>query len=133
MSSGRGSIDVELHVPDFDSVRRFYGAFGFQVEREEPVGESGGYLVLDLDGARLAFWPGTKADATHEYFGPLGDDVPRGKGVEIIVRVRDLDGVYDRANELGCIVEEMRHRSWGLRDFRVADPFGYYLRFTEIV
>jgi len=29
------------------------------------------------------------------------------------------------------VVEPLRMRPWGARDFRIADPFGYYLRITE--
>jgi lactoylglutathione lyase len=28
------------------------------------------------------------------------------------------------------ITEDLRDRPWGLRDFRVLDPAGYYLRIT---
>jgi hypothetical protein len=29
------------------------------------------------------------------------------------------------------ITEDLRDRPWGLRDFRVLDPAGYYLRITD--
>lgn len=120
---------VELHVPDFEPVRAFYGALGFTVEREEP-GEDG-YLVLRHGDARLAFWPGSAAASAHHYFGRFPAGTPRGFGVEIVVAVRDLDALHARAERAACVVREPGLRAWGLRDFRVVDPFGYYIRFTE--
>lgn len=120
---------VELHVPDFEIVRGFYGALGFAVEREER-GEDG-YLVLRMGPARIAFWPGSGMVASHHYFGGFPADTPRGYGVEVVVAVHDLDALYARAQSAGCIVRDIGRRPWGLRDFRIADPFGYYIRFTE--
>jgi len=120
---------VELHVPDFEIVRRFYGALGFVVEREEHGDD--GYLVLRNGAARIAFWPGSPKIAGHHYFAGFPADTPRGYGVEVVVAVGDLDRVYARARSAGCVVRDLGLRPWGLRDFRVTDPFGYYLRFTD--
>ena len=120
---------VELHVPDFEIVRQFYGALGFTVEREERGDD--GYLVLRKGPARIAFWPGSPTVTGHHYFARFPADTPRGYGVEVIVAVDDLDALYVRARGAGCVVRELGLRPWGLRDFRVADPFGYYIRFTE--
>jgi len=121
---------VELHVPDFEPVRAFYGALGFTVEREE-TGEDG-YLVLRYGDARLAFWPGSPRVAEHHYFGRVPAGAPRGVGVEVVIAVRDLDALHARAAQAGGIVREPGLRAWGLRDFRVVDPYGYYIRFTEV-
>lgn len=29
------------------------------------------------------------------------------------------------------LTEDIQHRPWGLKDFRILDPAGYYLRITE--
>ena len=34
-------------------------------------------------------------------------------------------------DDLDATVEDLRDRLWGLRDFRVLDPAGYYLRITD--
>ena len=120
---------VELHVPDFEVARRFYGALGFTVEREEHGDD--GYLVLRRGSASIAFWPGSPKVASHHYFARFPSDTPRGYGVEIIVVAHDLDALYARATSAGCVVRELGLRHWGSRDFRIADPFGYYIRFTE--
>lgn len=127
----RTTTQVELHVPDFAPVKEFYGRLGFRVEREEPISEVGGYLVLARGESRLSFWPGTPRAEEHPYFRRFPSGSPRGCGVEIVLVVDDLDRLYAAAREMGAVVEELRERPWGTRDFRAADPFGFYLRFTE--
>lgn len=41
------------------------------------------------------------------------------------------DSYYEAVKPFANVVEELRKRPWGLKDFRVEDPFGYYLRITE--
>jgi lactoylglutathione lyase len=50
--------------------------------------------------------------------------------VEIVLDVPDaaLEAVERAGHEL---VEPLSDRPWGLRDFRVTDPDGYYLRITH--
>ncbi len=55
----------------------------------------------------------------------------RGAGVEIVLEVEDLGAAVEAVERAGFgLVEPPRDRPWGLRDFRVADPDGYYLRVT---
>jgi dihydroneopterin aldolase len=122
-------VRVELHVPDFAPVRFFYGRLGFTVVRDEPGPE--GYLVLRYEQNAIAFWPGSDAVRRHPFFARHPADTARGHGVEIIVTTSELDTLYERAKDLDAVVEAIRVRPWGARDFRIADPFGYYLRVTE--
>jgi predicted enzyme related to lactoylglutathione lyase len=51
--------------------------------------------------------------------------------VEIVLEVEDLDEALERVERAGvALIEHARERPWGLRDFRIADPDGYYLRVT---
>jgi len=127
--TGGVPIAVELHVPDFAPVRDFYGRLGFRVVRDEPGPD--GYLVLRHEQTAIAFWPGSDAERTHHYFSRNPAGTPRGHSVEIIVHTSDLDAMYERAKALDAVVEPLRMRKWGARDFRISDPFGYYIRITE--
>lgn len=126
---GEVPIGVELHVPDFAPVRSFYGKLGFSVVRDEPGPD--GYLVLRHERTAIGFWPGSEAVRSHRFFSLHPAGTARGHGVEIIVTTSELDALYERAKDLDAVVEPMRMRPWGARDFRIADPFGYYLRVTE--
>jgi len=122
---------VELHVPDFAMAKAFYLHLGFSVAREEHGDD--GYLVLRYGPNLLAFWPGSAKVADHHFFGRHPSATVRGYGVEIIIVTGELDAVHERAEQLGCVVHPLGLRPWGHRDFRVVDPFGYYLRITETV
>jgi dihydroneopterin aldolase len=122
-------VSVELHVPDFAPVRSFYGRLGFTVVRDEPGPD--GYIVLRHEQNAIAFWPGSDAVRSHPFFSLHPAGTAAGHGVEIVVTTSELDALYERATDLEAVVEPMRMRRWGARDFRIADPFGYYLRITE--
>jgi lactoylglutathione lyase len=53
-------------------------------------------------------------------------------GVELVLEVDDLDAEYERILASGWpLSEELTERPWGLRDFRLLDPDGYYWRITS--
>jgi lactoylglutathione lyase len=53
--------------------------------------------------------------------------------VEIVLEVPDVDAAYEQARSAGAeIAERPRLQPWGLRDFRLADPDGYYVRVTSV-
>ncbi len=127
----RSDILVELHVPDLGVAERFYRRFAFEVVREERPRDGDGYLVMRRGSSLLSFWGGTDAVRDHEYFRRFRRVRKRGYGVEIVIPVDDLESAHRAAVAARAVVAEPRVREWGARDFRVEDPFGYYLRFTE--
>jgi hypothetical protein len=53
-------------------------------------------------------------------------------GTETVLEVDDLAGERSRVAAAGWPVEEdVQRRPWGLTDFRILDPAGYYLRITS--
>ncbi len=53
-------------------------------------------------------------------------------GVELVLEVDDLEADRARVAAAGWPIEEDgSDRPWGLRDFRVLDPSGYYWRITN--
>jgi lactoylglutathione lyase len=55
-----------------------------------------------------------------------------GIGVEIVLEVDDIDAMYRHVVAQGWPRSaELMRRGWGLTDFRVADPDGYYWRVTS--
>jgi uncharacterized glyoxalase superfamily protein PhnB len=124
-------MNLELHVPDFEQVKSYYGLLGFEVVWERvPEGESG-YLVLKMGGVVLCFWSGNDAVYKQPYFKRFSKNTPRGYGVEIVIMVDDIVEFYERLKDKINVVEPLVKQPWGLYDFRATDPFGYYLRFTS--
>ncbi len=116
---------VEFFVRDMARSVAFYRALGFEVVREWQD-----WALLDREGARLALQADGYARSHPHYFTPHLDG-PRGVGVEVPVEVGDLDATFAAASAIdGAVVKGITERSWGARDFRVADPDGYFVRFT---
>jgi hypothetical protein len=54
--------------------------------------------------------------------------------VEIVLELDDphqVTALHEHCRAQAVVVEPLRLRPWGLHDFRVADPDGYYLRITH--
>jgi uncharacterized glyoxalase superfamily protein PhnB len=55
-----------------------------------------------------------------------------GRGVEIVLEVDDVDTVYQHVRSEGWPRSaELRRQPWGLTDFRLLNPDGYYWRVTS--
>ena len=124
-------VVLELHVPDFEKVKDFYGRLGFSIVWErEPEGFKG-YLVMKMGSSIICFWGGNQEIFKHPYFKQFPRETKRGYGVEIVIFVDDIESYYKRVSKFTKVVEELTIQPWGDKDFRVEDPFGYYLRFSN--
>lgn len=131
MKPANNSINIELHVPDFELVKDFYGKLGFEVVWERKPDEKKGYMVIKRGDNILCFWPGNEYVKQQSYFKNFPQETKRGFGVEIVIMADDIEQVYKSAETFAKIVDPLQTQPWGLKDFRLEDPFGYYLRFTE--
>lgn len=125
--TGKGATGVELHVADIEATLAFYEALGFRVTKRWKD-----WVRLDRDGAELVLQGDAYLRNHDHYFTPYLDVSPRGVGVEITIEVDDVDAVYATAQEAGLrIVKPIQDRDWKARDFRLADPDGFFVRITS--
>lgn len=101
----------------------FYcGVLGFKLLRHE-----GTYVYLNRDNIFLGAVQNSSTESLEEkesYRRPQ-------KGVEIVIEVDDLQRERDNIVGKGWKLDaDIETQSWGLTDFRLVDPDGYYLRFT---
>lgn len=134
---------AELHVPDFGPAREFYGIFDFKELSYDPTSGGGsdlGYLVLVRDDplgrTQLNFYGDKDKVADHAHFKDFPPDTPRGYAVEFTIPVSNVRDLWGKV--VGQLVEEavsqpLKTKRWGKQDFRVVDPYGFYVRFTELV
>lgn len=131
MNFSPNSVHIELHVPDFEKAKDYYGKLGFEVVWERQPEEDKGYLVMKMRNNILCFWPGNEHVYQQPYFQRFPQNTVRGYGVEIVIMVDDVEQYYAKVKNDANVVEELVLQPWGNKDFRAADPFGYYLRFCN--
>lgn len=137
------NLIIELHVPDFDKVKEFYSIFNFKTALEHfPNEKEPGYLVLKrksgLGDTLLNFYGGDNRVFNQAFFKQFPKETTRGYAVEITIPVSDINLEYEKVKNTipNAIVRELKEctdvdMSW--KDFRVVDPFGFYVRFTELI
>lgn len=121
---------LELHVPDFEKVKAFYQRLGFEKVWERAPDGFKGYLVMQMEDNILCFWCGNESVLDHPYFKDFPKSTPLVKGVEVVLTTSHLDELYAKLKGDDCVVEKIETKPWGLCDFRMKDPYGYYLRLT---
>jgi lactoylglutathione lyase len=119
-------VYIELHVPDFKKTIKFYSRLGFRI-----LWRTEDYLVMKRKRSVLNFYGGSEKIYSHSYFGRFKKTTKRGYGVEIIIPVENVESFYKKAKRFAKIVRPLMLKKWGRRDFRIIDPFGFYLRITE--
>jgi predicted enzyme related to lactoylglutathione lyase len=114
------TLRIELFAQDLETAGTFYReVLGF-----EELSRQDDYLWMGRGSARIGI--GTAAEPVD----PAVRRIPRG--TEIVLEVDDIDAEYARVKATGWPLEgDVQLQRWGLRDFRLFDADGYYLRLTS--
>ncbi|MEU4422228.1 VOC family protein [Actinoplanes sp. NPDC024001] len=116
-------LRMELFVDDMDAAIAFYTeVLGFRPGRREAdyAVVRRGHVVLGLGPASKLTWP--------------APGTVKGAGVEIVLELDDVAEVaalHEHCAARVAGVEPLRSQPWGLADFRLRDPDGYYWRITH--
>ena len=126
MTTGMG-LRLELFVTDMDASIAFYRrVLGFELVRRE-----WDYASVCSGNVTFGLGPVAKLPAEGGYFTQARLAADRGSGVEIVLEVDDVRACYEQVTASGHpVFEPLQERPWGLIDFRIVDPDGYYLRIT---
>lgn len=130
-------LRIELFPTSLTRAIDFYTrVLGFTLLRHEPDSpdSDGGYAYVSRDAIRIGF--ATKD--VSQYPQSVKNPADRSQfrmwpvGVEIVVEVDDLKAERERVVQAGWpLDEDVKSQEWGLTDFRIRDPDGYYLRITD--
>jgi len=115
---------TEILVRDIRRSRDFYLRLGFELLRD-----GGDFIELTWEDHRLFL---AELSAFHDVHDA---DVPAPPGfplANVRVMVPNVDGCWQLANAIGArIVVPIADRYYGLRDFTIADPDGFGVRFAS--
>jgi catechol 2,3-dioxygenase-like lactoylglutathione lyase family enzyme len=118
------TLRFEIFPDDLDATVDFYTRvlrFRLIADRRD---EPSAYVSLQRGTVRVGAARRAVPDARAARLPPAG--------VELVLEVDDVVAERDQITAAGWpIAEDLRDRLWGLRDFRVLDPAGYYLRITD--
>ncbi|MER3316943.1 MAG: VOC family protein [Allomuricauda sp.] len=123
------TLRLEIFTSDMQKSVNFYtGILGFTMEGEQ-INYS--YQPVKRGNVIFGIGPLSKLSDDH-HFNPNLNNIQKGYGVEIVLEVDNVAEVYEKVKSSGYPVDvPLTTQSWGLTDFRVVDPDGYYLRVTS--
>ena len=118
------TLRCEIFPEDLDVIVDFYTrVLGFSVTKDQR-GEPNAYVALRRGAVHIGAAQQPLPAAPAERRPPTG--------VELVLEVDDIVAERDRVVAAGWPLEEdLQRRVWGLTDFRLLDPAGYYLRITD--
>jgi hypothetical protein len=121
-----GFVFLELYVEDpAYYVRIFRDALRFEVVRDE-----GTFVELRSERGLVILNAFEDADPGHP-FEHYRREKRRGVGVEIGIVTDRLAETWEVARGIdGCVVTDIVRQDWGMTDYRILTPHGYYLRVT---
>lgn len=139
----RNNLIIELHVPDLEVVSGFYSKLGFDISMDDKPNEKElGYLTMtrqdEMGSTMLNFYGGDDRVYNQSHFKQFQKDTKRGYATEITIVVKDIDKLYESVNtqlknNIVREIKELEDHGHKWKDFRMIDPFGFYLRFTELI
>jgi len=118
------TLRFEIFPDDLDATVDFYMRvlrFRLTADRRDQQDE---YVSLQRGSVRVGAARRVVPDVRAARLPPAG--------VELVLEVDDVAAERDRVTAAGWpLVEDLQDRPWGLKDFRILDPAGYYLRITD--
>jgi predicted enzyme related to lactoylglutathione lyase len=127
MDMKRPKLCVELFVADIARSKSFYtSVLDFTAGPEG----YGGYTPLSTGDIRLSLNRNDTLPEDHPTKVVTGERA--GRGIEIVIEVDDLQSLHDRVKASGWPISgDLATHPWGVTDFRIVDPDGYYLRLSK--
>jgi catechol 2,3-dioxygenase-like lactoylglutathione lyase family enzyme len=118
------TLRVEIFPDDLDAVVDFYtNVLRFLLTKDQRD-DASAYVSLQRGSVRIGAARRAVGEARAGRVPPVG--------AELVIEVDDVAGERDHVVAAGWPLDaDLQDRPWGLTDFRVLDPAGYYLRITN--
>lgn len=119
------TLRLELFVTDVATSRSFYTRV-LRFAADEQHGD--GYTPLRQGAVVLSLNRHASLPKDHPIH--IAPHERPGRGIEIVLEVDDIEALYAHVQSQDWPSSPLQHQPWGLVDFRLVDPDGYYLRLT---
>lgn len=139
----KNNLIIELHVPNLNVVKDFYSKLGFEVKVNDDINETDlGYVTMlrrdKIGNTLINFYGGDDRVYKQSYFKNFPNNTKRGYAIEVTIPVSDIDVLYkviieNLENHIVRKLVESKDHDYKWKDFRMEDPFGFYIRFTELL
>ena len=117
---------TEIVVRDMRRSVDFYRALGFELLRD-----GGDFMELTWEDHRLFL---AELSAFRDVIGVAAPARPALPMANTRVMVPNVDDYWKLANEIGApVIVPIADRYYGLRDFTIADPDGFGVRFASLL
>ncbi|HYW70021.1 MAG TPA: VOC family protein [Pyrinomonadaceae bacterium] len=117
---------TEIVVKDIRKSLDFYRRLGFELLRD-----GGDFAELTWEDHRLFL---AEISAFRDVHGAEPTSVPPFPPANVRVMVSDVDACWQLVKEIGArIIIPLGDRYYGLRDFTIADPDGFGVRFASVL
>ena len=117
---------TEIVVKDIKRSVDFYQRLGFELSRN-----GGDFVELAWEEHRLFLAELSAFRDAHDAVAPTPSQFPRAN---VRVMVPNVDEYWKLVNEIGVhVIIPLADRYYGLRDFTIADPDGFGVRFASLL
>ncbi|WP_077296904.1 VOC family protein [Virgibacillus pantothenticus] len=121
------SIRVELFVKNLEDSKNFYEQLSFEImnKKESIINLKHGDSTLLLTSKEIL--------NDDHYFMRNNTQSQLGIGVEIILETDHVETLFKNMQYKNpqSIESKLKTQPWGMTDFRIIDPDGYYIRVTS--
>jgi catechol 2,3-dioxygenase-like lactoylglutathione lyase family enzyme len=123
----RMTLRIELFVNDLSICLDFYRrVLRFEIGERQSVG----YTLMTNGEVQLGLNLRSNLPDDHPVQAQEYERI--GRGIEIVLEIDNIEEFYQYVFiQNWPIVGKLQQQPWGLIDFRVFDPDGYYLRITS--
>lgn len=114
------AVTPMLHVPDVRATAEWYLTIGFTLV--ETFGDGGGglrFAILSADDARLMLNQGGRQGTAWR------------REVDLYVYAEDVDRLFASLGERVQVVEDVHDTDYGMREFIIRDPNGFWITFGQ--
>ena len=119
---------LELFVDDMTASINFYSrVLGFEIGKRQPDK----YTPMTNGNIMLSLNLRANLPDDHPVQARAGERL--GRGVEFVLEVNDIEAMYEQILSTNWpMSSKLQCQPWGLTDFRIVDPDGYYWRITTV-